>query len=157
MIFISKDKLEADLKLFCLRIFLAFFGWLTLPVGVLAQIQLITTDEASRPDAQITLTRAITRGPSIQLASPRDVEGAGFHFKVMFEARGGATIDGKSLKIEYLKEPIIDMTQRFSSHLRDNRLEITQAKVPPGRHALRLTVKDSEGRQSSQLIQLQAH
>ena len=145
------------MKLASLRIFIALLGYVTFPLGVFAQVQLITSDEASRPDGQIFLTRGITRGPSIQLASPREVEATGFFFKVVFEARGGATLDGKSLKIEYLKEPVIDITQRFASHLRDNRLEITQAKVPPGRHALRLTVKDSEGRQSSQLIQLQAH
>jgi hypothetical protein len=138
-----------------LRIMFAVFG--CFPLVVLAQIQLITLDEALRPDGQFAQTRAITRGPSIQFLSPREVEAAGFLFKVAIEAKGGATIDNKSLKVEYLKEPLIDVTQRFSSHFRENRLEIPQAKVPPGRHLLRLTVKDSEGRQGSQIIQIQAH
>jgi len=126
------------------------------PLVATAQIQLITKDEASRPDGQFFNTRAITRGPSIQLASENDVTGAGFLFKVAFEPKGGATIDTKSLRVEYLKDPVIDLTPRLLSHINGNKLEVAQAKVPLGRHALRVTVKDSEGRQTSQIIQLQA-
>ena len=122
-----------------------------------AQVLLITADEASRPDGQYIVARAITRGPSIQLESPREVPAAGFTFKLALEAKGGALIDSKSLKVEYVKDPLVDLTPRITTYLQGNKIEITQAKVPPGKHTLRVIVKDSEGRQNSQIIQLEAH
>jgi len=122
-----------------------------------AQVLLITADEASRPDGQYILARAITRGPSIQFESPREVPAAGFTFKLALEAKGGALIDSKSLKVEYVKDPLVDLTPRMTTYLQGNKIEIAQAKVPPGKHTLRVIVKDSEGRQNSQIIQLEAH
>jgi hypothetical protein len=118
---------------------------------------LITVDEASRPDGQYILARAVTRGPSILLESPREVPATGFTFKLALEAKGGALIDARSLKVEYIKEPLADLTQRMATYVQANKLEIVQARVPPGKHTLRISIKDSEGRQSSQIIQLEAH
>ena len=130
---------------------------LCLPTWVVAQVQLITVDEASRPDGQYIVARAVTRGPSILLESPREVPAAGFTFKLALEAKGGALIDARSLKVEYIKEPSADLTQRIATYFQANKLEIAQARVPPGKHTLRISIKDSEGRQSSQIIQLEAH
>lgn len=127
------------------------------PAWVAAQVQLITPDEASRPDGQYILARAVTRGPSIQLESPREVPASGFTFKLALEAKGGALIDSKSLKIEYIKEPLADLTPRMTTYFQGSKLEIAQAKVPPGKHTLRIIIKDSEGRQTSQIVQLEAH
>jgi hypothetical protein len=126
------------------------------PWLAMAQIKLITEAEAQSPDQQIPSTRAITRGPGISLKSPTDVIGKSFVFKVIFEPRGGSKIDGASIKFEYLKQPSIDLTDRLRAGLNGNQLEILQASVPAGTHPIRVTVRDTEGREGQTLIQLSA-
>jgi len=130
------------------------------PVFSIAQVQLITPDEARKPDGmygKLANTRSITRKPSIQFESPQLVDAEGFPLKVSFVARGGAMIDMKSLRVEYLKEPPIDLTSRLVRHFRANSIEITQAQVPPGKHLLRFTIADSENRESVRVIELEAN
>jgi hypothetical protein len=78
-----------------------------------AQIKLISDDEAKAPNLQVPATRAITRGPGISLQTPAEVAAKSFDFKLAFEPRGGAKIDASSIKFEYLKQPIVDLTSRF--------------------------------------------
>lgn len=123
---------------------------------VSAQVKLITETEAQAPNLQVPTTRAITRGPGIVLKSSNDVVGKSFAFKVLFEPRGGAKIDSSSIKFEYLKQPPIDLTDRFRPGLNGNQLELPQASVPSGIHPIRVSVRDSEGREGQTVIQLSA-
>ena len=77
-------------------------------------------------------------------------------FKMLFEPRGGAKIDPSSIKFEYLKQPIIDLTARFKPGLNGNQLELPQASVPAGTHPIRVSVRDSEGREGKTIIHLNA-
>ena len=129
--------------------------WSVAPFAT-AQVVLITEDEAKTPNAQIISTRAITRGPSIKLTSPADVAAKSFPIKLELAARGGAKIDVNSLKVEYLKQPLVDLTPRFKPGLQANSLELSQVKVPQGQHAIRISIKDSDGREGTQTINLQA-
>lgn len=126
------------------------------PGMVQAQIKLITEAEAQAPALQIASTRAITRGPGIHLISPSEVTGKSFAFKLNFEPRGGASIDLNSIKFEYLKQPIVDLTARFKTGLNGNQLELPQASVPAGTHPIRVSVRDSEGREGNTIIHLSA-
>jgi hypothetical protein len=121
-----------------------------------AQVKLITEEEAKAPSLQVPTTRAITRGPGISLQSPAEVAAKSFGFKLAFEPRGGAKIDSSSLKVEYLKQPIVDLTARFKNGLNGNTLELAQASVPVGTHPIRVRVRDSEGREAQTTIQLVA-
>jgi len=124
-----------------------------------AQTRLITEEEAKAPNLPLpssSHTRAITRGPGIRLLSPQEVSARGFPFKLAFEPRGGAQIQADSVRIEYLKQPVIDLTPRLSGALRGNALELAAAAVPAGTHPLRVTVRDSEGREAQTIIQLHA-
>lgn len=121
-----------------------------------AQTALITDEEARSPNAQIATTRAITRGPAIKLATPADVKAQSFPLRIDLEAKGGTKIDPNSLRVEYLKQPLIDLTARFKPALQGNRMEFVQAKVPEGQHAIRVSIKDSEGREATQTIHLNA-
>jgi hypothetical protein len=124
--------------------------------GAVAQTPLITEAESLAPNLQVPATRAITRGPGISLLSPTDVAGKSFAFKMSFEPRGGAKIDSASIKFEYLKQPLIDLTARFKTGLSGNQLELPQASVPTGTHPIRVTVRDSEGREGKTIIYLNA-
>lgn len=123
---------------------------------VLAEVKLITEDEAKAPNLQVPATRAITRGPGISLQTPLEVSAKSFAFKLAFEPRGGAKIDASSIKFEYLKQPIVDLTARFKPGLNGNTLELAQASVPVGTHPIRVWVRDSEGREAQTTIQLTA-
>ena len=120
--------------------------------------QLITADEASLPNAtgQIA-TRGITRGPGIKVLSPdpasKSIKGP-FDLKIAFEPRGGSKIDPATATVTYLKNPAVDLTARVKSGIKPEGIEISKAAVPAGEHQIRVTVKDDEGRQSSQVIGL---
>ncbi len=104
----------------------------------------------------VPTTRAITRGPGIRLLSPNDVSAKAFPFKLAFEPRGGAQIQPDSVRIEYLKQPLVDLTPRLAGALRGNAIELPAAAVPPGSHPLRVSVRDSEGREAHAIIHLHA-
>ena len=132
------------------------FALTCLPWAVQAQTKLITDAEAQTPNLQVPATRAITRGPGISLLSPTEVAGKSFAFKLAFEPRGGAKIDAASIKFEYLKQPLVDLTPRFKTGLNGNQLELLQASVPAGSHPIRVSVRDTEGREGHTVIHLNA-
>ena len=127
-----------------------------LPWMASAETKLITEAEAQAPNLQVPATRAITRGPGINLLSPTEVTGKSFAFRMVFEPRGGAKIDPGSIKFEYLKQPVVDLTARFKTGLNGNHLELPQASVPAGTHPIRVSVRDSEGREGNTIIHLSA-
>ncbi len=118
---------------------------------------LISAKEAALPPAAGTLaTRGISRGPAVKLASPEADTPvvAPFDFKVSFEPRGDAKIDPGSVKVVYMKSPFVDLTPRLKSAISANGIDLAKADVPPGTHTIRVTVKDSEGRETNSVINL---
>lgn len=118
---------------------------------------LISAKEAALPPAAGTLaTRGISRGPAVKLASPEADTPvvAPFDFKVNFEARGDAKIDPNSVKVVYMKSPFVDLTPRLKSAISANGIDFAKADVPPGTHTIRVTVKDSEGRETNSVMNL---
>ena len=102
---------------------------------------LISPKEAALPPAAGTLaTRGISRGPAVKLASP--------------EARGDAKIDPSSVKVVYMKSPFVDLTPRLKSAISANGIDFAKAEVPPGTHTIRVTVKDTEGRETNSVLNL---
>ena len=117
---------------------------------------LINEAEAVRPNAPELSTRGISRGPGIKLIGSPEIIAKSFNLKFEFEPRGGARIDAKSIRLEYLKQPLIDLTDRVKAGIHDQTLELERFSVPPGAHALRIRVSDSEGREATQVVNLQA-
>ncbi|QEL64598.1 hypothetical protein OTERR_11220 [Oryzomicrobium terrae] len=121
-------------------------------------VTLIKEDEARLPAAAGGLTtRGITRGPGVKLLSPDPAAGAvksPFAFKVAFEPRGGAKIDPATVSVTYLKATPVDLLPRVKPGLSAGGIDLSGAEVPPGEHQIRVTVQDSEGRQTSTVLQL---
>jgi hypothetical protein len=118
---------------------------------------LISAKEAALPSAAGALaTRGISRGPAIKLASPEADTPVSppFDFKVNFEPRGDAKIDPSSVKVVYMKSPFVDLTPRLKSVISANGIDFAKADVPPGTHTIRVTVKDSEGRETNSVLNL---
>src|SRR5437762_2766192 len=83
-----------------------------LPHLAMAGAILITPEEAQLPTPKgAVASRAITRGPHIDLAGP---DGKDMHsplrLHLKFRGFGGATIDLDSLRVTYVKTPNIDLT-----------------------------------------------
>jgi hypothetical protein len=118
---------------------------------------LIGPKEAALPNSSGTLsTRGISRGPAVKFNSPESDTPvvAPFDFKVAFEARGEAKIDPNSVKVVYMKSPFVDLTPRLKSAISINGIDFAKAEVPPGTHTIRVTVKDTEGRETNSVLNL---
>jgi hypothetical protein len=139
-------------------IFFATMALLGLVSGPAAAVTLIKDEEAHLPAAVGGLvTRGITRGPGVKMLSPDPAAGpvkSPFNLKVSFEPRGGARIDPASVSVTYLKATPVDLLPRVKAGLSAGGIELAGAEVPPGEHQIRVTVQDSEGRQSSTVLQL---
>lgn len=121
--------------------------------------KLIKDDEAKLPPAATgaLMTRGITRGPGIKVVSP-DLSGgpvkSPLTLKVAFEPRGGAKIDPASVKVSYLKSTPVDLLDRVKPGLSESGIDLANAEIPPGEHAIQVSIQDSEGRKSSSVINL---
>jgi hypothetical protein len=121
-------------------------------------VQLIKDDEAKLPAGVGAIaTRAITRGPGVKLVTPEAVPGKSFPLKVAFEPRGGAQVDLASVKVEYLKTPVVDLTERVKSGIKADGIDLSSVNVPAGAHPIRISLRDSEGRQGMSVFNLTAH
>jgi len=68
------------------------------------------------------------------------------HLQLKFEGRGGAQIDVDSLKLIYAKNPAVDLTERVKAFVKPTGIDVPEAEVPPGTHAIRAEIKDKDGR-----------
>ena len=68
------------------------------------------------------------------------------HLRLKFESHGGAKIHASDVKIVYVKNPEVDLTERVKPYIQSNGIDIVQADVPPGNHTFRVDVTDSDGR-----------
>lgn len=122
-----------------------------------AQVQLITPDEAKLPNAAQIATRGVTRGPGVKQVSP-DPSAKGLKgpvdLKIAFEPRGGAKIDAESVTLTYMKTPPVDLTSRVKGSIKPDGIDVSKANLPPGDHQIRVTVKDSEGRQTNSTVSI---
>ena len=116
-------------------------------------LTLITAEEAAMPAGgpqplvvPVLPQRGITRPPEIDLVAPpkRPVHSP-FEFRVGFVAHGGAHIDPKSVKITYLRQDNIDLTNRLQSAITAKGIDVPNAETPPGQYAFRIEVHDDDG------------
>lgn len=114
-------------------------------------VVLITEPEANLPalpTESLTTRAGVTRGPKVILLSPSgaaDVKSP-LHLRLKFETFGGAKVDLSSVRVTYLKNPIVDLTKRLTASTQADGIDLMAAEVPPGVHHIRINVKDSEGR-----------
>lgn len=123
--------------------------------GALAQ-PLVTEDEAKLPSAKMAIaTRSVTRAPGIRLVAPEAGHATvPFRLKIVFETRGGSSIDPGSVKLTYLKTPLVDLTERVKTGISATGIEQRDVRMPAGEHLMRVSVTDNEGRNASSVIKL---
>jgi hypothetical protein len=124
------------------------------------RIVLITADEAQLPHAasvDLTFRAGISRGPAIELLSPKPSETqvqSPVHLQLKFEGRGGAQIDLNSLKLTYIRKPPVDLTNRIRDFAKQTGVDLPEAEIPLGMHIIRADVKDKDGRSGSLIFKL---
>jgi hypothetical protein len=128
-----------------------------IPLSGFAADTLITEAEARLPDAPSAApTRGISRGPGVRLSTPDEVTARGFPLQLALDPRGGARIDPDSLKVTYLKQPAVDLTARLMPGLQGNQIALARVAVPAGIHPIRVSVRDTEGREGALTFMLRA-
>lgn len=132
--------------------------FLLLQGAAFAATPLITPEEAALPAASgESLTRGISRGPGVELVSPNADFGpvkAPFELKIAFAPRGGSKIDPASVKVVYLKSPSVDLTPRLQGAITESGIVLAAAGVPVGEHDLKVTVLDTDGRETNSIMHL---
>ena len=130
-----------------------FLAALIMQPGTSRAAPLITSDEAALPPQKGAVPnsgRGITRGPKIQIPdSETGPTTSPLHFQVKFLTYGGSSIDLDSLKVTYLKTPVVDLTTRVKPFVQPTGIDMPDAQLPPGDHLVRIDVRDSEGRTAS--------
>lgn len=132
---------------YCLFIAIAAVMFVASPLPVQADI--LVTDAESRlpPQSKVgPVSRAITRGPRIEFAGVTDPSKSPVRLRFKFEAFGGATVNLASLRLMYLKTPLIDITDRIKPYAKATGVDMPSAELPVGEHAMRLELADSDGR-----------
>ena len=134
---------------------IALLCGLVMATSVAAEV-LIKESEAKLPPTSATApaTRASTRGPGIRVVSPEGAVVSACPLRVVFEPRGGAKIDLSSVRMTYMRTPNVELVDRVRGGLSEKGIDLATAEVPPGERQIRLTVQDSEGRQTSTLLNL---
>ena len=137
----------------------AFFA--LAPCGALSAAEvLITEAEASLPaPADVSLTtRGLTRGPVVEQVTPDPDSAAPVKspllLKIKFQTRNNVPIDKDSVKLTYVRTPNVDLTSRIKAHIGEDGIDMSQAEVPPGKHVIRIDLKDQQGRTSTGTIKL---
>jgi hypothetical protein len=117
-------------------------------------LELITPQMAALPNAIVPeerrlVTRALTRAPTVQLVLPPPDGGmvkSPLEIKIVFETNGGSQIDLNSVKVLYLKIPLLDLTERVAALIKPTGIDVPDAQLPPGTHFIRVEVMDADGR-----------
>lgn len=89
-------------------------------------------------------------GPNIQVSAPKGFSLVSpVDFDIRVEPRNGVAVNMKSIKIEYRIGPAwVNMTNRILKYasVKGSRLYARGAELPPGKHALRVSVNDAQNR-----------
>jgi len=119
--------------------------------------QLITEEEAKLPPPKGAVAadrRGILRGPKVEFISPGDSVASPLRLQLKFESFGGAKIDPESVKVMFLRTPNVDLTSRVKPFVHADGINMQDAELPPGEYAVRVDIKDSDGRPGTAIFTL---
>jgi hypothetical protein len=119
--------------------------------------QLITEAEAKLPPPKGAVAadrRGIMRGPKVEFISPSEAVSSPLRLVLKFESFGGAKIDPDSVKVVFLRTPNVDLTSRVKPFVQADGINMQDAELPPGEYAVRVDIKDSDGRPGTAIFTL---
>lgn len=120
-----------------------------------SSIDLLTAEEAARPDAResglIDIAYEPDTGPGLNLFSPAqdgNPQKPPLDIDLKFVPKPGTTVDLSKLKVQVVKFVNIDITDRVKPFANANGIFVKDAGFPSGEHKVRVTVGDSDGGRS---------
>ncbi|MFZ3072393.1 MAG: hypothetical protein WA162_04045 [Thermodesulfobacteriota bacterium] len=131
-----------------------FFVFFMAAIGGIAYaaggFDLITEKEAASKDMRNPVYFDISRtegGPSIEVLSPEAGKSyqSPINIKVKFAPEKGFDIDLATFKLEYMKFIAIDLTSRVKDYVSKDGIDVPDAKLPSGKHTIRMSVGDANG------------
>jgi hypothetical protein len=130
---------------------LACFG----SADVRAEVLVTGAEAKLPPSTEIGMAmRGLTRGPGIEQLSPSPGKAvtSPVSFRIKFDPRNRVEIDPATVKLIYLKATPVDLTGRIKTHLTAEGIDMEGAELPPGKHAMRIDLKDKQGRIGTAII-----
>lgn len=122
---------------------------------------LITAEEAALPDAAdqkiSTQHRSPEIDPEVKIMAPASnnaIVKSPIDLKLTFKTYGGTKVDVGSIKVLYLKKPVVDLTPRVLKYLQSGQIDMRGAEVPPGQHEIIIEFRDSGGHIGSEKMTL---
>ena len=111
-------------------------------------LQLITLEESNLPAGTATKLRGPFAGPVIEVVTPpSDVaQKTPVKFFIRFKSLSGSAVDIESVRLIYIKTPLIELTERVRPFITPTGIQLSSADVPPGDHLIRIQLKDAVGR-----------
>lgn len=120
-----------------------------------SSIDLLTAEEAARPDARETglvdIAYEPDTGPDLNLVMPLQngtPQKPPLDIDLKFVAKPGTTVDLSKLKVQVVKMINIDITDRVKPFANSNGIFVKDAGFPSGEHKVRVSVGDSSGGRS---------
>lgn len=115
-------------------------------------LELLSAEEAALPMAKTFGFVAPERsdGPLIVVENPSqdDTKFAGTSLRIKFVPRLGEKVDLTTLRLEYLKENPVDLTQRIKPYVTPQGISVDKVRVPEGFHRFRVRIADYHGKLS---------
>jgi len=138
---------------------LSLYPFVTLSLAATAGPVIITEGEAMLQDVPTFKGPGddVADGPRITVLSPQDGKAytGPVDIEVLFEqVPGGPGVRPDTLRVVYVKLWDIDITERFLPYLQANRLYVERARIPPGRHLIRVSIADLAGKTSTRLVRV---
>ncbi len=127
-------------------------GWLITPeeaaAAPVAALQGGAPFEVGRQDSNL--------GPTIEILKPNDGGKASgpIEIQINFVPKTGP-VDVSSLKITVVKFLSIDITDRLREYVSASGIQVKEAKIPAGKHIVRISVADAQGARSIKEIEFE--
>jgi hypothetical protein len=122
-------------------------------------LALISEDESNLPTYQggdSLRLRSAVGGPRIDVRAPQMLNNQKptvskpVAINVRFEPLDGSQVNMTTLKVTYLKLFGIDITDRLKPFIKGTEIAVDEADIPVGDHSIRVDIRDSQGRGSSE-------
>ncbi len=112
---------------------------------------LLTEEEGTMkeaPSGLYEIGRTLNDGPDIKVVKPEmnNEYKPPVKIIVLFVSKDGREVDLSKLKVEALKFLTIDLTKRVLPYTSKEGIDIENAKLPSGKHKIRVTIGDVDGR-----------
>ena len=120
-------------------------------------VWLLTEGEAALAPAPAERAPLPNDGPLIKIVTPQQAAevASPFPVEIQFEPRpGGAPVKMDTLKLTALKVFEIDVTDRIKPYVSESKVFVKEAKMPSGRHRLKLSIADAAGNLTAQILEV---